>query len=430
MSTTYLKNLAAPIAIIGLGKSGKSALSLLLASGRKKEEIILFDEKSIDADLRAPEELIKNTPQTLVVSPGVSLRSDWMQTLLASGAHLTSEITLAASLITTEKIIGITGSVGKSTVTSVIGAGALACDANAFVGGNLGTPFCDYALKKINGGAVADWVIIELSSYQLENCNLLKLENSIITYLSSNHLERYKNLDEYYHTKLKITEITKNLCLFNKTSADCVTHAPRSRCDYRLINADNFSHKELLQELFLIGSHNKDNFALAAEMATICGWPEASFNEMTRYRGLAHRLEFVASLNGVTFINDSKATAIDSVLVAAKGCLEGLNSNNKLFLLIGGKDKNLPWEDLAVLASNEIITPVFFGACGLLAREKSQMSGEYFERLGSAINFCQRRAQSGDVVLLSPGGTSLDEFKNFEERGDFFKTLVLSFVEA
>ncbi|MGZ3692596.1 MAG: UDP-N-acetylmuramoyl-L-alanine--D-glutamate ligase, partial [Pseudobdellovibrio sp.] len=397
MNTSYLKNLAAPIAIIGLGKSGSSALNLLLAAGRTKEEIILFDEKSTSAEIKSPEKLAEKTPKTLVVSPGVPLKSPWIKSLVDSGAHLTSEITLAASLMTSEKLIGITGSVGKSTVTSVLGAGALAFDPHAFVGGNLGTPFCDYALKRLNGEPTAQWVILELSSYQLENCNFLKLENSIITYLSSNHLERYKDLSEYYHFKLKITEITKNICLFNKTSPDCVAHAPHAKSQFRLINAENFSHKSLLPELFLIGSHNKDNFALAAEMATICEWPETSFHEMTRYRGLSHRLEFVTTQNGVTYINDSKATAIDSVLVATKGCLEGLSSPNKLFLLLGGKDKNLPWEDLSVLNSNEIVNPVFFGACGELAREKSQLSGEYFEKLGSAINYCQRRAQPGDV---------------------------------
>jgi UDP-N-acetylmuramoylalanine--D-glutamate ligase len=151
---------------------------------------------------------------------------------------------------------------------------------------------------------------------------------------------------------------------------------------------------------------------------------------MTQYKGLAHRLEHVATLNGVTYINDSKATAMDSVLVASKGCLEGISGESKLLLLLGGKDKNLPWEQLSVLSSNEAVTPVFFGQCGQLAKAKSELTGEYFEHLGSAVHYAMKRAKSGDVVLLSPGGTSLDEFKNFEERGDFFKTLVLSEKET
>ena len=180
-----------------------------------------------------------------------------------------------------------------------------------------------------------------------------------------------------------------------------------------------------MSEVILIGLHNKDNFSLSAELAALCGWPQNSFLKMAHYRGLPHRLEFVAELGGVTYVNDSKATAIDSVLVAVQGGLEKISTQAKLFLLLGGKDKNLPWNELSVFSENTQISPVFFGACGLLAKEKAHLTGEYFEKLGSAINYCQNRVQSGDMVLLSPGGTSLDEFKNFEERGDFFKSLVL-----
>lgn len=426
MNTGYLKNLKTPIAIAGLGKSGNSAVNLLLAAGFAKDQLILFDEKSPQAEVSEPQKLLDRKPKTVVVSPGVPMNSKWLQQLKAEGALITSEISLAASLITTEKIIGITGSVGKSTVTSLLGVAALSFDPHAFVGGNLGVPFSDYATKKIKGEMPASWVILELSSYQLENCKNLQLEHSIITFLSPNHLERYSSLEEYYSTKFIITDITKGVCIMNKTSEDCEKYASLSRSKVRFVNSQYFSKKEYLNNLALIGSHNKDNFALAAEMALLCGWPLSSLNAMTSYKGLSHRLEFVATAGGVTYINDSKATALDSVLVAARGCLEGLSSENKLFLLLGGKDKNLPWEQLSVLGSNEIVTPVFFGQCGQLAKEKSELSGEYFEHLGSAVRYCQRRAKSGDVVLLSPGGTSLDEFKNFEERGDFFKTLVLS----
>ena len=101
-----------------------------------------------------------------------------------------------------------------------------------------------------------------------------------------------------------------------------------------------------------------------------------------------------------------------------------------MYLLLGGKDKNLPWQQLALLKQNKAIHCVFFGACGKLAKEKSGLSGEYFENLGNAVEYCQKVSKSGDIVLLSPGGTSLDEFKNFEERGDFFKRLVLASAEA
>jgi len=426
MNTGYLKNLKTPIAVAGLGKSGNSAVQLLLAAGFSKDQLILFDEKAPQAQVSESEKLLQLKPKTVVVSPGVPLSSPWVKQLKAEGCYLTSEISLAASLITTEKIIGVTGSVGKSTVTSLLGEAVFSFDAHAFVGGNLGTPFSDYAVKKLNGEMPASWIVLELSSYQLENCKNLQLEHSIITYLSANHLERYGSLEDYYSTKFIITDITKGVCIMNKTSEDCEKYASLSRSKVRFVNSEYFSKKDYLNNLALIGSHNKDNFALAAEMALLCGWPVKSITAMAAYKGLSHRLEFVATTGGVTYVNDSKATAMDSVLVATRGCLEGLKSENKLFLLLGGKDKNLPWEQLSVLGSNEIVTPVFFGQCGQLAKQKSELTGEYFEHLGSAVRYCQRRAKEGDVVLLSPGGTSLDEFKNFEERGDFFKTLVLS----
>lgn len=430
MNTAYVKNLKTPIAIIGLGKSGKSALALLREFGFREPQLATFDVKDASATFTSIDKLLAFSPKTLVVSPGVPLNSPWIQTLAAEGVTITSEINLAASLLTTESLIGVTGSVGKSTVVSLLGAGAASFDKNAFIGGNIGVPFCDYALGILKGNPRAAWIVLELSSFQLENCKQLSLRFSIISFLSSNHLERYASLDEYYARKLHITAITKELCLFNKSSKDCVKYSPQSKSEFTLINSENFSHHELLPQVFLIGSHNKDNFSLASEMARVCGWPESSFVEMTRYRGLPHRLEFVVEINGVTFVNDSKATAMESVLVAANGCLENIPAHGRIYLLLGGKDKNLPWEELSVFAKHEKIIPVFFGACGELAQQKSALEGERFERLGSAINFCQKRSKSGDVVLLSPGGTSLDEFKNFEERGDFFKTIVLSTLDV
>lgn len=426
MNTTYIKNLKTPIAVVGLGKSGLSAHKVLLASGHSPHDIILFDEKSAEAQIKNWSDLASLQAQTWVVSPGVPLQSLPIAEARAKGVLITSEISLAASLIENEKLIGITGSVGKSTVTSILGVGARTADANCFVGGNLGTPFCDYALAALNGKQRAKWVVLELSSYQLENCDGLKLEHSIVTYLSANHLERYRSLLDYYLTKLKITEITSKLCIFNKTSIDCREYIQQSKCPALLMNAEEFSMLRTLPPLLMIGSHNRDNYALAAQTALNCGWGEESLQAMAAYRGLPHRLEFVASVGNVAYIDDSKATAMDSVLVATSACLEALTEQNKLFLLLGGKDKNLPWQELSVLKENLVIIPVFFGECGVLAREKSELIGEYFEKLGNAIGYCQKRAADGDVVLLSPGGTSLDEFKNFEERGSFFKSLVLA----
>lgn len=429
-NTSWTKNLNRPIAIIGLGKSGLSALHFLKSIGYQEDDILTFDEKDDSAQFKKSEDLIKQQPRTLVVSPGVPLKTSWIQKLISEGAALTSELSLATSILTTEKLIGITGSVGKSTVTSILGEGARVMDEHCFIGGNLGTPFCDYALRIVKGEKKASWVVLELSSYQLENCDHLSLKGSAVSYLSANHLERYENLQHYYQTKMKITEITKDFCVFNKNSEDAIEASRFSKCPAVLISGESFINQSLLSKLVLIGSHNKDNFCIAAEVAHLCEWNEQSLNAMSQFRGLRHRLEFVAQVAGVKYVNDSKATAMESVLVAVTGCLENVAASGHLYLLLGGKDKNLPWEQLGILKKNGPIRSVFFGACGRLASEKSGLRGDYFESLGSAIESCQKTAKEGDVVLLSPGGTSLDEFKNFEERGDFFKRLVLAGAEA
>ncbi len=429
-NTSWVKNLNKPIAIVGLGKSGLSAIRFLKSIGYSDEDIITFDDKDSSAQFSKSDDIVKRQPKTLVVSPGVPLKTNWIQTLIAEGALLTSEISLATSVLTTEKLIGITGSVGKSTVTSILGEGARVMDENCFVGGNLGTPFCEYATRIVKGEKKAYWIVLELSSYQLENCDHLALMGSAVTYLSANHLERYDSLDHYYKTKMKITEITKDFCVFNKSSEDAVEASRFSKCPAVLTAAEDFMNQRLLSSIVLIGAHNKDNFCVAAEVAQLCDWSSDSLEAMSLFPGLRHRLEFVAQVESVKYVNDSKATAMESVMVAVTGCLESLHQGNDLYLLLGGKDKNLPWEQLSLLKKHGNIRFVFFGACGRLASEKADLQGEYFESLGSAVEYCQKKSKSGDIVLLSPGGTSLDEFKSFEERGDFFKRIVLASAEA
>lgn len=426
---TYLKNLKTPIAIIGLGKSGLSALRLLKSVGFLETDILTYDDKDQSANFNDPAAISKANPSTLVVSPGVPLSTSWIQSLVQGGCHLTSEISLAASTLTTEKVIGITGSVGKSTVTSILGVGVKADNENNFVGGNLGTPFCDYAATIISGKAAADWIILELSSYQLENAALLKLEFSAITFLSPNHMERYSGLQHYYDTKLKITAITKKLCVVNQSSPDAVAASTKASCPVKLVNAKSTLKDEEIKKVALIGQHNHDNFAVAQVLAKNAGLSNEATEKMYHFKGLPHRLENVGTVNGVTYVNDSKATAMDSVLVATFGCLEKVSEKNLLYLLLGGKDKNLPWEQLSILKEEKKIHFIFFGACGEIAKEKSKLSGEPFKTLNAALDYCLSIEKPGDMVLLSPGGTSLDEFKNFEERGHFFTKKVIRFAK-
>lgn len=421
-----MKKIKTPIVILGIAKSGSSAKNLLLKAGYSTENILTFDEKK-PADLVTWSDFEKLQIGTLIVSPGISLKSDGLKNLLKKGWQLSSEISLACDFLADEKIIGITGSVAKSTVTSLVGQAILADDPNGFVGGNLGIPFSEYALRVLNGSPRAKWIVLELSSYQLENCKGLQLYSSAITYLSANHLERYESIDEYYLTKCHISQITKNICVLNSQSEDILKYQKYIACITKMTSAKIFKNTELLEKVKLIGEHNKDNFCIAYELVQNAGLSQTATNAMVGFSGLEHRLEFVAEKNGVIYINDSKATAMDSVLVAVKASLEKVKSESHLYLLIGGKDKNLPWDDLAGLVQNNKIKIIYFGECGKLAQIKMMaFKSKYYSTLGAAFDSLKDLVQKKDVVLLSPGGTSLDEFKNFEDRGNFFKQKVES----
>lgn len=431
----FIKNLKTPIAIVGMGKSGEAAKNLLLHSGIAPDSILTFDVKLETANFNDPEALMnQGQPQTLVVSPGVPLTSAWIKKAKESGVKITSELSLACACLTSEKVIGITGSVGKSTTVSLLGAGLESFSKTCFVGGNLGTPFASYAADVLAGSRPrADWIILELSSYQLENCENLSLDFSAITYFTSNHLERYDNLEHYYKTKWHILSLTKKAMFLNSEGGDLVEYFKKNG-HHELVHIASKKDPVLadlhLETAQLIGQHNQDNLALASHLALAAGWPMSSIEAMKSFKGLVHRLENLGSIKGIRFINDSKATAMDSVLIATTAAYDTLENEGRLYLLLGGRDKNLPWQDLIPLNKFKNIEFVFFGECRDTAQNKSTLPGSSFSHLKEALSFTFSKAQKGDTVLLSPGGTSLDEFKSFEDRGNFFKQQVEEFGKS
>lgn len=416
----------APYVIVGIGKSGLAAKKFLLAAGLSTEDVWTFDEKNSEAQFSKWDEILKLPIGTLVVSPGVPLNSESITQLKHLGWRITSEINLACSVLTDETLVGITGSVGKSTVTSLIGAAAQADDPQAFVGGNLGVPFCEYGLRILQKKSKARYVILELSSYQLENAQKLHLDFSAITFLSANHLERYPSADAYYMTKCQIGAMSKNICVLNGSSTDLLKYQNRIAGQTLVTHYASSAEKSLLQQSQLIGEHNLDNVAVALAVVRQMKLSDKAIKALLHFSGLPHRLESVGIFNDVLFINDSKATAMDSVLVATQAALSKVTAGGHLHLLLGGKDKNLPWEELHTLSRFNNIKFYFFGQCGSLAQTKSKLEGAVFTKMADALNIIFTKIKSGDVVLLSPGGTSLDEFKNFEDRGNIFKLLVQS----
>lgn len=424
----YIKNLKTPIAVVGLGKSGDATLSLLALCGVDSSQVFTCDAKAANANFSEPETLISQiNPRTIIVSPGVPLASSWVEKARASGAHITSDISLAASCIVSEKIVGVTGSVAKSTTVSILGAALEGFSKFYFVGGNLGTPFSVYAAEVLSQKRPrAEWVVLELSSYQLENSDLLKLDHSAITFLSPNHLERYIDLNHYYETKWKIADITTGSIFVNSNGGDNKSFVLGKNHKNSVFSSPEMKELEALalSEAELIGQHNQDNLALAALIAKACHWPDEAFLGMKRFKGLEHRLENCGIHGGIRYINDSKATSMDSVLTAALSVTSAY-PQSQVHLLLGGKDKNLPWEQLEKLRNVSNLKFLFFGECRKTAQEKSQLLGDSFGTLEELLSHLDQYANEGDTVLLSPGGTSLDEFKSFEDRGRFFKDFLL-----
>lgn len=399
-----------------------------MLKGAKDFEIFTFDKDGAKAQFTDPVEMLaKVKPRTLVVSPGVPLAQEWIQKFEADGGTVTSELELACQCLEGEKILGITGSVGKSTTTALLGEGAKTLDPNAFVGGNFGTPLAEYAADVLEGKRPrAQWVVLELSSYQLERSRNLKLEGAAIISLLPNHLERYPNLEAYYSAKWDMVTRTPGPVVLNDNGGDLHGFAdfrlpPPLRARTRFVSARRGPVGDAeFTAMKLLGDHNRDNLAVAVELATAVGWDRAKFlPAMLNFAGLSHRLERIGTWRDITFVNDSKATAMESVISAVTAVLNS-HPKGKVHLLLGGRDKKLPWERLSVLSAYAQVEPMFFGECAKLAKEKSNLNGPVYDSLKQLVPLLRQKAKAGDWVLLSPGGTSLDEFKNFEDRGAFF----------
>jgi UDP-N-acetylmuramoylalanine--D-glutamate ligase len=421
-------NITSPVGIFGQGLTGKAIFRLLSFWGLSQDDLVLFDEKSLPVGVSLADFIVAQGFKTLVVSPGVPLDKPELQSFREKGGRITSELELAWSGLEKEKVIGVTGSVGKSTVSALLHTGLKKVDPATFLGGNFGFPLADYVADVLMGRrARASWVVLELSSYQLENFASLNLAGGILTSLLSNHLERYPSREVYYNTKWTLVDKTNGPVVLNRSGFDLESfsrgksHGQLLWADRKTLNLiDQSLNARLLKESPLLGSHNQDNLALAACLLQSLGLADCIL-EMNSFRGLPHRVENLGEKGGVQIINDSKATTIDSVQQAVATVLPRLSAGKKLYLLLGGKDKNLPWEELSNIKDSRIV-PVFFGEYGSSAKTKSKLTGEVFLRLSQAIEFSTAKATKGDFILLSPGGSSLDEFKSFEDRGDFFRS--------
>ncbi len=424
------------ITIIGLGKTGLSCVDYLQSQGAMLRVIDTRKNPS------GADKLPKNIPlhtgnlnqqwllesDIIVISPGLAVKTPEIQTALSAGVEVIGDIELFCRAAT-KPIVAITGSNGKSTVTTLVYEMAKAAGIKVGIGGNIGIP----ALSLLNEDD--DFYVLELSSFQLETTYSLKAAAATVLNVTEDHMDRYADLEAYRQAKLRIYHNAKIAVVNNEdkftfgegeNQAEQVLSFAEHNADYWLKTEHGkqylMAKDELIlpcDEVALVGRHNYMNiFAATALAQAIDVNLEAIRQVLCRFKGLDHRFQLAHQANGVRWINDSKATNVGSTVAA----LAGLYVEGKLHLLLGGDGKGADFSELAKLISQPHIICYCFGRDGAQLAELSTQS-HLFETLEQAVAFLRPTLKSGDMVLLSPACASLDQFTSFEKRGEEFTRL-------
>lgn len=408
------------IAIIGLARSGLSCANLLHSLGAAVWVSDSQDNKSTRLNsrrLRSSDikfELGKHSPgfikgrDIIVASPGVSDQSKALIWAKREGIPVISEIEVAG-ILCPGRIIAVTGSNGKTTVTTLISKILIAAGKNVFTCGNIGNPFCG-EVKKIKK---SDFVCLEVSSFQLQKIKSFKPEVSVILNFCRNHLDRHKDMREYLEAKKRIF---KN----------------QGPADFTVLNFEDKTVKGLGERVrsrvvyFKRTGRFNPNQAAAVKVAGIFGISRGSCEKVFKdFKGIEHRMEFAGELDRVRFINDSKATTAQSTLWALR------NISGPIILIAGGKDKGVDYSLVLPEALKKVKLIILIGE----ARDKiKKVFGGVLPvlealSLEDAVKKASSKAAAGDCVLLSPMCSSFDMFSGYEERGRIFKKIVAQLVK-
>jgi UDP-N-acetylmuramoylalanine--D-glutamate ligase len=401
--------------VVGLARSGRAAVGALAGQGW---DVVAYD-RSVAADASGLAGEVRLGPwddglldevDLVVKSPGVPSDSPPVVTARTRGIELISEIELGARLLP-NPILGVTGTNGKTTTTALLGAMFDAAGVPAEVAGNIGRP-----LTSLAGMVDPDaWIVCELSSFQLEDIDTLHPRIAILLNLEPDHLDRHGSFEAYRAAKLRI---------FENQGGDDISIVPRGFAPVpgagRRIEFDGAD--ALPAEPLVPGAHNRENAAAAVAAARAAGIPDEAIAEALRtFPGVEHRIEELATIAGVRYVNDSKATNVAAALRA----LASFPGVRKLVIL-GGRGKAEPYAPLA--EAFEIGDRAY-----LIGEATEEMAAALeaadveFERSGdlpTAVAAAALEARDGDVVLLSPACASFDQFTSYEQRGEEFGKLV------
>lgn len=423
------------VVIIGLGLTGLSCVHFFLSQGVIPR---VMDTRAMPPGMDQLPENVKchcgslnnqwlQESDLIVASPGVALATQELQQAAMKGIEIVGDIELFCREVDAP-IIAITGSNGKSTVTSLVGEIAKAAGISVGIGGNIGIP----ALSLLNQGH--QLYVLELSSFQLETTSSLKALAATVLNVTEDHMDRYPlGLEQYREAKLRIYQNSLN-CVVNaqdpltlplNMASNACTSFGVDKGDYYF---DTHQHTLVAKGEVIInvadmnftGQHNYTNALAALALVDIAGIPrDVSLSVLKSYTGLVHRFQLVLFNNGVRWINDSKATNVGSTEAA----LNGLKVDGTLYLLLGGDGKSADFSPLKAYISEDNVRLYCFGRDGKVLAQLDPEKSILSETMEQSMRCLAPNLKAGDMVLLSPACASIDQFKNFEQRGAIFAQL-------
>ena len=444
------------VLVAGAGKSGICAAELLARNGAK---VILFDEndkleadkvyenfelcnnkENIEVHIGALTDEIIGQIELMVISPGIPTDSAFALKVKEAGIAVWSEIELAYHY---EKgvVAAITGTNGKTTTTTLVGEIMKAYNESTYVVGNIGIPYT----KLADGTTDKSVTVAEISSFQLETIDTFRPHVSAILNITPDHLDRHYTFDNYAQCKVDITknQTKDDYAVLNyddpetvkradKIGAKVVFFSRKERLDEGvyvdrddiLIRENDVVTKVLsLNDIKLLGTHNVENVLAAVAVTYYMGVPVDIIEKVcTEFQGVAHRIEYVRTVNDVKYYNDSKGTNPDAAIKAIKAM------TTTTFLIGGGYDKHSEYDEWIEAFDAKVKYLVLIGQTAeqiaLCAKNHGFNNIVFMDTLEDAVEFCYRNAKPGDAVLLSPACASWGMFKNYEQRGDLFKECV------
>jgi len=437
------------VLVVGLGKTGLSCarflaernVSFAIIDSRQKPpglDEVRNEFPNVDLRLGSFDIEVISRSNILIVSPGIAIKEPALQKAVAEGKELIGDVEVFARCVE-KPVIAITGSNGKSTVTTLVGEMAKLAQKKTMVAGNIGLPVLD----SIDDDEDTDLYVLELSSFQLETTQSLNAAVSTILNISEDHMDRYESLDDYTNAKISILN-GGGIVVVNKDDVYLNEHLPnlsmRKCMFFTLSKPDDdatfgvISHdgrkwlakgqQALLpvSELKISGSHNIANALAALALGTAIDLPvPAMLEALQRFTGLAHRTQWVAEHNGVNWFNDSKATNVGAAIAA----INGMENQNQIILL-GGQGKGQDFTPLSDVVEQNAKAVILYG-------EDAQMISDALadgtnkilvESLLAAVTKANELSKAGDIVLLSPACASFDMFSGYEQRGDAFMQFV------